>query len=202
MGGFASVDVILSVQDYLMAKRKTTKKKTRKKSKRKVRKTASKKASTRKKRKTAGRRGRRSKLSLLPTTELQAELERRLGRVAELEGRREQLLAELNDVETEIRASGGNLSGRVGKRRGPGRPPGSGRRRGGRGRRPRNAANLVESLKQVLNNKTMSVTEVTEAVQQAGYKTTSSNFRTIVNQALINNPQAFKKVARGQYTAK
>jgi len=54
----------------------------------------------------------------------------------------------------------------------------------------------------VLRGKTLSVSEVSDAVQRAGYKTGSSNFRTIVNQSLLANPSKFKKVARGQYTAK
>ena len=44
-------------------------------------------------------------------------------------------------------------------------------------------------------------TDVTEAVQRAGYKTSAANFRTIVNATLLKSPK-FKKVARGQYTAK
>ena len=62
--------------------------------------------------------------------------------------------------------------------------------------------NLVDSLAKVLKSKTLSVTEATEAVQKAGYLTTAANFRTIVNQALIRETKVFKKVSRGQYTAK
>jgi chorismate synthase len=69
------------------------------------------------------------------------------------------------------------------------------------GPRPRNESNLVEALSSVLKGKTMSVTEVSEAVQKSGYQTTSPNFRTIVNQALIVSGK-FKKISRGQYTAK
>ena len=78
-----------------------------------------------------------------------------------------------------------------------GRPRGTGRR--GRGR---NAANLVDSLASVIAGKTLSVSELADAVQTAGYKTSSANFRTIVNQALLANPKTFKKVARGQYTGR
>lgn len=60
--------------------------------------------------------------------------------------------------------------------------------------------NLVEALVKVLTGRTMSVTEVTQAVQDAGYQTSSANFRTIVNQTLIKS-KAFKKVSRGKYTA-
>ncbi|RMH26609.1 MAG: hypothetical protein D6693_06900 [Planctomycetota bacterium] len=68
-------------------------------------------------------------------------------------------------------------------------------------KRARNEMNLVDALRKLLQNKTLSVTEITEQVQKIGYKTTSPNFRTIVNQTLINNP-AFKRVARGRYTVK
>jgi hypothetical protein len=61
--------------------------------------------------------------------------------------------------------------------------------------------NLVAALAKVLDGKTMSVTDVSEAVQKAGYKTTSPSFRTIVNQTLINSGK-FKRIERGQYTAK
>ncbi|MDY7108645.1 MAG: hypothetical protein SYC29_08400 [Planctomycetota bacterium] len=70
------------------------------------------------------------------------------------------------------------------------------------GSRPRNTGSLVEALKKLLTGKTMTVTEMADAVQKAGYKTSSPNFRTIVNQTLINNKKDFKRVARGQYTAK
>ena len=54
----------------------------------------------------------------------------------------------------------------------------------------------------MISGRTLSVSELAEAVQSAGYKTSSANFRTIVNQALLANPKAFKKIARGQYTAR
>ncbi len=116
--------------------------------------------------------------------ELQAELQRRERGIRKLERRREKLLDELAKVDSELGAVGAlGASGRI-------------------RRRPRNEMNLVDSLAKVLDGKTMSVTEVTQAVQKAGYITTAANFRTIVNQALIREKKVFKKVARGQYTAK
>ena len=38
-----------------------------------------------------------------------------------------------------------------------------------------------------------------DAVQRNGYRTTSPNFRTIVNQTLIKHTDRFKRVSRGQY---
>lgn len=69
-------------------------------------------------------------------------------------------------------------------------------------KRHQNSTNLVGALQKVLNGKTMGVTEAASAVQKAGYKTTSPNFRTIVNQTLIKHPDAFSKKGRGLYTAK
>ncbi|HYE02092.1 MAG TPA: hypothetical protein VD963_02535 [Phycisphaerales bacterium] len=134
-------------------------------------------------------------LSRLSISELQAEMSRRTRLLRGLVRRRERLADKLARLDAQIESLGGAVDGGGGTR---------GRRGGGARparRRPRNEMNLVEALRQLLAGKTMSVTEAAEAVQNAGYKTTSSSFRTIVNQTLINSG-AFKKVARGQYTAK
>lgn len=138
-----------------------------------------------------GRRGGR-KLAVVSTADLRAELQRREGQVGRLMSRHNELATEMARIEAELAALGITATG-------------GGPRRGRRGavagrRRARNDANLEESLAKVLKGKTMGVTEVAEAVQAAGYKTTSPNFRTIVNQALLRST-LIKKVARGQYTA-
>lgn len=101
--------------------------------------------------------------------------------------KRARLVAKVRTLDSQISELGGSLSG-------------LGSAISGR-RRPKNATNLVEALKKVLTDKVMSVTEVAEAVQKAGYQTTSPSFRTIVNQALIASGK-FKRIERGQYTAK
>tara|TARA_R110002072_G_scaffold42064_4_gene117519 strand:- start:80226 stop:80681 length:456 start_codon:yes stop_codon:yes gene_type:complete len=125
-----------------------------------------------------------SSLNTLSITELQAELQRRERGIRRLERKRDRLLAELGQVDSELAAVGA-LSASGGVRR-----------------RPRNEMNLVDSLAATLKGKTMSVTEVTAEVQKNGYMTTAANFRTIVNQALIREKKVFKKISRGQYTAK
>jgi hypothetical protein len=172
-----------------MAKKKTRKRRTR---------------VARKTRQKAVRRGRRSSLSSVSTAALQAELARRLTTLAE---QRDRLVAELEALDQELGAIDTGASSPAPARRKRGRPPGSGRagrKRAGRPARSgrRNKANLVDSLHALLQNRTLNVTEISNAVQKAGYKTKSPNFRTIVNQTLINNPKMFKRVARGQYTAK
>ncbi len=122
-----------------------------------------------------------------------------------LEVERDELLARVEELNAEIERLAGQTGGRGrGRPRGRGRRPAAGGRRRADGprKRPRNEMNLVDALAQTLKGKTMSVTDLSEAVQQEGYRTTSPNFRTIVNQTLINNPDRFTRVARGQYTAK
>lgn len=154
------------------------------------------------------------KLTRISTRELRRELDRRQNRMGTLLARREKLAAELADIDSELEAFGPMKSP---AKRGPGRPRGTKSKRKTRttrraGRKPRkanrgavtraeNTMTLTDALKKVLKNKTMGVTEVSNAVQKAGYKTNADNFRTIVNQTLIKNPKTFKKVARGQYTA-
>ncbi|HMN39477.1 MAG TPA: hypothetical protein PKE29_01435 [Phycisphaerales bacterium] len=121
----------------------------------------------------------------LSVKDLRRELVRRERRVGALLRKRERILAKVRSLDATIAEHGGSV------------------RAGGLAirRRPRNDTNLVDALAKALDGKTMSVTEVSEAVQKAGYATTSVNFRTIVNQTLINSGK-FKRVERGQYTAK
>lgn len=139
-------------------------------------------------------------LANIPTAKLRAELDRRGQELGKLEQQRDRLMAELNAIDNTLADFGVATAG-FGRKRGPGRPPGRAGALGSR-RRARNEMNLVDALAQTLKGKTMGVSEVSDAVQANGYKTTSPNFRTIVNQALISNPKVFKKIARGQYTAK
>lgn len=44
--------------------------------------------------------------------------------------------------------------------------------------------------------------EAAEALKASGFRTYSANFRTIVNIVLVKHPGLFKRVGRGQYTAK
>ncbi len=92
------------------------------------------------------------------------------------------LLAQVAEVEGQIASmTGGKLTGSS-------------------GRRPRNNTNLAEALHGVLKGKRRGVSEAAQAVLDSGYRTTAGNFRTIVNQRLINDKR-FKKVERGVYTA-
>lgn len=126
---------------------------------------------------------RRAGLAGVGTTELRRELERRRRRLPKLARMRAELLgrvAEIDRVMATLKADGGPTGLRT---------------------RHRNEMSLVEALYKTLDGSRMSVTEAVAAVQRAGYRTTAVNFRTIVNQTLINSGK-FKRLERGVYTAK
>lgn len=125
-------------------------------------------------------------LSDVPTQVLQHEFNRRQRSVTRLAKRRERLIGKLTELDNQIRDAGGHVGerGAVGVRK-----------------RPANETGLRDALAKLLKGKTMTVTQASVEVQKAGYRTSSPNFRTIVNQCLITSGM-FKRVARGQYTAK
>jgi hypothetical protein len=139
---------------------------------------------------------------------LHAEVARREQLAAGLQMKRDELLRELEAINQELAGGGG-------VRRGPGRPPGSGRglrgrtmgigrpgARGGRRGRGRGGVSLVGALHNLLKGQTMGVAEAAVAVRKAGYKSSSPNFRTMVNAAFLSNPDKFNRVSRGQYTSR
>lgn len=116
--------------------------------------------------------------------ELQVEIKRRQKAVRSLHRKRDRILRQLDEVSREIEAAGGK---RV--------------RTHGSARRPRNAKTLADAIADALEGRILSVTELAATVQADGYKTTSPNFRTIVNQALLKDDR-FRRVSRGKYTLK
>lgn len=127
----------------------------------------------------------RRSLSNMSLSDIRREVARRERYVGTLERRKQRLLRKLDALAAQITANGGS-NGHI---------QGSGKRT-----RARNEVNLIDALAQTLKGKTMSVTEAAEAVQSNGYKTTSPNFRTMVNAALLNK-RRFKRIERGRYTA-
>ena len=128
----------------------------------------------------------KSTINKLSTDELQAELARRERAAQRLATKREKLLAQVAEIDAELADWGYEAVG--------------GARGGGR-KRPRNEMNLVDTLAKALKGKTMGVSEAADAAQKMGYRSSSANFRNIVNQTLLKHPNQFKKVGRGLYTA-
>ena len=117
----------------------------------------------------------------VPARALQAELHRRQRELVELRRKRNTASRQLAKLEEKIAQY--ETAGGVGPRK-----------------RAKNPVILVDALRKLLNNRALTVSAAAEAVQHAGYKTTSPNFRTIVNQTLLGNKRTFKKVSRGTYT--
>ncbi len=128
--------------------------------------------------------GRTSNLASLSVSALQRELERRQAKGNELARQRDRLLRQVASINAKIASHGGTANGR-----------------GGSATRVANTVTLPDALAAALKGKTMAIADAAAAVQKAGYKTNSSNFRVGVTIAL-GDKSRFKRVERGVYTAK
>ena len=127
----------------------------------------------------------------LAIADLQRILDQKQNELKRLYKRRSQLERELHGIDREI----SKVEGRGGN--------GRGGRKGGGGR-ARNDKSLIETLEDVLrsNGGPMGVGDILEAVQAAGYRSNSDNFRGIINQQLIKEKKRFHKAGRGMYQLK
>ena len=129
-------------------------------------------------------------LQKLSVAELKQELQRRERNTAELMRTRKELVDRLAKVDAQLAA----LSGSVVTRSKPKRATTRGRKH--------SKKTLTETLISVLDTKTpMSIEEILTAVQRAGYKSSSKNFRVIVSQTLIKD-ERFLRASRGKYLLK
>lgn len=145
-------------------------------------------------RKKKQRRGRPSFLTRLTVSQLMAELDRRRTRLGRLLEQRADLESQLNAVNAQIAQLG--PIGSVDQQPRPHSRIGDGRGRRG------NKESLSALLHSLLRGKTMSVVEMADAAKKTGYKSKSKNFRAVVSLALLKNRRMFKRLGRGQYTAK
>jgi hypothetical protein len=124
----------------------------------------------------------RGKKSVWSITDLQRLLNERRSALKKLAKQRTKVQKKLDGIDREIAGLGG--SG------------------GGSGARVRNDLSLVATLETVLKGKqSMQVGDIVDAVEARGYRSNSANFRGIVNQTLIKEPQ-FSSAGRGLYRLK
>jgi hypothetical protein len=116
--------------------------------------------------------------------QLERMLENHRSRLSTLERKRSKLTRRLNALDSQIVELGGSASGSGG--------------------RARNKSNLGDSIALVLKKASgpMRVTDIARSVRKSGYRTKSSNFRVIVNQALIRDKRFSKGPSRGAYLLK
>ena len=118
-------------------------------------------------------------------SELEGMLSGKKRQLQRLISKRERLQNDLDDVNAKIEAIHGGAAGSI--------PAG--------GKRARNEMNLPDTIEAVMKKegvKSMRVPEIVKNVEAMGYRSTSANFRGIVNQTLIKDDR-FKQVSRGQY---
>jgi len=152
--------------------------------------------------------------------DLRRLFEEKESQISKLTGRRDDLAAELAEVEQELAAAGG------GARRGPGRPPkarlgrppkakgrrgrkarGPGRpkkgRRPGRPAGPKGQSELHQAIRGALRTagKPLQLAEIAAKVKASGYKTKSKNFSVILG-LRVSEMKDVKRVERGVYALK
>ena len=120
-----------------------------------------------------------SQSSSLSVADLERMLNERRGELSKLEERRERIAAELAECDARIaELSGGAVSrgGRTRRRRRPG------------GRRVRNQPALKQVISEILqkSKKPLSLDDIIERVQAAGYRSSSANFRQVAYLNLFN----------------
>ncbi|NNE43380.1 MAG: hypothetical protein HKN12_04160 [Gemmatimonadetes bacterium] len=121
-------------------------------------------------------------VSQLTLNELQAELGRR---VQNLQKQREELLAKLDEVDRELENVGLVVAA-------PGTDRSNGNGRAPRRRKPQNDRPLREYLIEILGDGPRTLKDVSEAVLEAGYQTTSQKFSNNVN-VVLHKDEMFTK---------
>jgi len=129
--------------------------------------------------------------------DLQKALAKAEQRIAALEKKRANLLAQVGKVEAEIAV----LRGEGKPTPAPAAPKAKrkGMKKAKRGRK----GTLIEAIVNVLKaaDSPMKVAEIAKAVVKGGYKTKSKNVPNVIREALTRVP-GIKKASRGQYTMK
>jgi len=132
----------------------------------------------------------KAKLGHLSLEDLQREIARRKKALPKLEKRRKKLLAALADLDEQMAQWQGAPAAKVS------------RRRVKRGRRSKNEVSLTDRLITALKGgRAMSISDLMAAAMKAGHKTTSKNFRLLVNQTLSRG-KMFRGAGRGKYALK
>jgi hypothetical protein len=129
---------------------------------------------------------RSSRTAGLSLAQLEKLMRERRAEITRLCRIRDRLQKKLDDVQAKLReVSGGTIAGVTGAMR------------------ARNQSSLQEMIHRVLaqSQSPLSVGDIMDRVSEAGYRSTSGNFRGIVNQTLIKDKR-FAKAGRGLYQIK
>ncbi|MBR9802084.1 MAG: hypothetical protein ACE37I_01100 [Rubinisphaera brasiliensis] len=117
----------------------------------------------------------------LSVAELQQMLKKQQSRMNQLQKRRERLIEQIQEIDTEIaEISGGGETGNV---------------------RFRNSQSLEEVICDVLakNKKGLGLAELTAAVEKTGYQSGSNNFKNVVYQNVYKSEHVTRDEKTGKY---
>lgn len=117
----------------------------------------------------------------LSVAELQQMLKKQQSRMNQLQKRRERLIEQIQEIDTEIaEISGGGETGNV---------------------RFRNSQSLEEVICDVLakNKKGLGLAELTAAVEKTGYQSGSNNFKNVVYQNVYKSEHVTRDEKSGKY---
>lgn len=122
--------------------------------------------------------------------QLERILDERRSDLSKLERQRSDLQRKLEGLDRQIVKLNGGIRGMRGRL--------------GGGGRARNERSLIETIEQVMrgSGKAMRVGDIVDAVAATGYRSSSANFRGIVNQTLIKERKRFHQADRGLYELK
>ncbi len=129
----------------------------------------------------------RPALAGLSIAQLQKYVAAKKNEYAELNRERSKLQAKIAKIDAKLAAIGGSSVG-------GGKPGG----------RAKNAKSLVATIVELLEKapKGMGVGDILQGVEDSGYRSTSPNLRSMINQALIKEKKKFSKIDRGVYGLK
>jgi hypothetical protein len=124
--------------------------------------------------------------SVLSISELERMLSDNRSALQKLRKQRAEAQRKVDAIDREI----AKLDGTGGGRRGP-------------GGRARNEVSLVAAIESILKRKEpLGVGDIVDGVLGSGYRSSSANFRGIVNQTLIKEKKRFSSPSRGMYQLK
>ena len=124
----------------------------------------------------------RGRIGGLSISEIESILQQRRGELSKLRKQRAVLQRDLDKLDRRIESLGG------------------GRARSGRARNSQSLTAILEAVLQK-GTKPLQVGDIVDKVQAAGYRSSSANFRGIVNQTLIKDKR-FASAGRGLYQMK
>jgi hypothetical protein len=124
----------------------------------------------------------RSRFGGLSISQIESLLQQRRGELGKLRKERAELERGMAKLDRKIESLGG------------------GRSRGGRAKNEKSLTALMEELLQK-SSKPMQVGDILAKVEAAGYRSSSANFRSIINQTLIKDKR-FSSAGRGLYQLK